>query len=111
MRRWFLATALACTVTALAVTILIAASSDEPSDKPHYNKAGELLRPENYREWIFLSAGLGMNYSPAPGSSRHVHECVRSSAGVQGISQITRVAGQNHVCGRGTWSSNQGVNQ
>jgi len=68
MRRWFLVTALACTVIALAVTILIAASSDEPSDKPQYNKSGELLRPENYREWIFLSAGLGMNYSPAPGS-------------------------------------------
>jgi hypothetical protein len=41
MRRWFLATALACTVIALAVTILIAASSDEPSDKPQYNKGVE----------------------------------------------------------------------
>jgi len=52
----------------VGVTILVAASPDEPSDKPQYNKTGELLRPESYREWIFLSAGLGMNYSPAPGS-------------------------------------------
>jgi hypothetical protein len=29
---------------------------------PRYN--GEsLIRPENYREWIFLSSGLGMNYN------------------------------------------------
>src|SRR5437773_11413572 len=47
---------------------MIAASPEEPSEKPQYNKGGELLRPENYREWIFLSSGLGMNYSPAPGS-------------------------------------------
>jgi hypothetical protein len=51
-----------------AVTILVAASPDESADKPQYTKSGELQRPENYREWIFLSAGLGMNYSPAPGS-------------------------------------------
>jgi hypothetical protein len=68
MRRGFFAAVLACTVITMAGTILFAASSDEPSDKPQYNKGGELLRPENYREWIFLSAGLGMNYSSAPGS-------------------------------------------
>jgi hypothetical protein len=27
-----------------------------------------LVRPEGYREWIYLSSGLGMNYSPMPGS-------------------------------------------
>ena len=26
-----------------------------------------LVRPENYREWIFLSSGLGMNYNAAVG--------------------------------------------
>jgi quinol monooxygenase YgiN len=32
---------------------------------PRY--AGQnLIRPENYREWIFLSSGLGMNYNPSP---------------------------------------------
>jgi hypothetical protein len=68
MRRGFLAVGLSLSVTLLTVTILIAASPDESSDKPQYNKSGELLRPENYREWVFLSSGLGMNYSPAPGS-------------------------------------------
>jgi len=31
-------------------------------------KKGQLLRPADYRQWMFLSAGFGMNYSPGPGS-------------------------------------------
>ena len=57
----------ALAVTIVAVTIA-AAPPEESVDKPQYNQSGELQRPENYREWMFLSAGLGMNYSPAPGS-------------------------------------------
>jgi cytochrome P460 len=31
---------------------------------PEFNKAGELVRPgAEYREWIYLTTGLGMNYS------------------------------------------------
>jgi len=52
----------------VAISFVFAASPNDESDRPQYNKAGELLRPENYREWIFLSAGLGMNYSPGPAS-------------------------------------------
>jgi len=40
-------------------------SSD--SQKPRYT-AGKLIRPEDYREWVFLSSGLGMNYNPSPDS-------------------------------------------
>ncbi len=32
-------------------------------DRPEYTKKGELLRPGNYRDWVYLSSGLGMNYS------------------------------------------------
>jgi len=48
--------------------LLLAAASEEKSPKPQYNAKGELLRPDDYREWMFLSAGYGMNYSPSPGS-------------------------------------------
>ncbi len=44
------------------------ASSEERSPKPQYDENGNLLRPADYRDWEFLSAGYGMNYSPAPGS-------------------------------------------
>ncbi len=35
------------------------------TDGPTYNAAGELVRPDDYRQWVFLSSGLGMTYGPA----------------------------------------------
>ena len=31
---------------------------------PQFNDKGELLRPPDYREWVFLASGLGMTYGP-----------------------------------------------
>jgi hypothetical protein len=31
-------------------------------DEPRFTPEGELVRPDNYREWIYLSTGLGMTY-------------------------------------------------
>jgi hypothetical protein len=44
----------------------------EDASQPQYTKDNELLRPANYREWVYLSSGLGMSYSaskddPDPG--------------------------------------------
>jgi hypothetical protein len=33
---------------------------------PQYSAKGELMRPADYREWMFLSSGYGMSYSPGP---------------------------------------------
>jgi len=30
-----------------------------------FTKTGELLRPTDYREWVFVTSGLGMTYGPA----------------------------------------------
>ncbi len=32
--------------------------------QPHYTGDGKLILPSDYREWVFLSSGLGMSYSP-----------------------------------------------
>ena len=32
---------------------------------PEFTSDGQLKRPSNYREWIYLSSGLGMVYGPA----------------------------------------------
>jgi hypothetical protein len=32
------------------------------TDEPRYTSEGQLMRPDNYREWIYLSSGLGMTY-------------------------------------------------
>jgi len=37
-------------------------------DMPRPQYAGNnLVRPEGYREWVYLSSGLGMNYNPTAG--------------------------------------------
>jgi hypothetical protein len=37
--------------------------------QPRYSADGQLVLPSDYREWVFLSSGLGMTYNPpnAPG--------------------------------------------
>jgi len=32
-------------------------------DGPSYTASGEMVRPENYREWVFLTSGVDMSYS------------------------------------------------
>jgi hypothetical protein len=41
------------------------------AEEPQFTKDNELVRPTNYREWIFLSAGLGMSYGPTAVSAEH----------------------------------------
>jgi hypothetical protein len=56
---------------AIAVAVVIGPAQhglteDLSSDSlPQYTQDGKLVRPGNYREWIYLSSGLGMNYGPA----------------------------------------------
>jgi hypothetical protein len=41
------------------------ASGQATSDGPQFTKENRLVAPTNYREWIFVSSGLGMTYAPA----------------------------------------------
>jgi len=53
---------------AVLCVILLAAAPEEKTPRPQYDEKGQLVRPADYREWMFLSAGYGMNYNPGPGS-------------------------------------------
>ena len=60
--------------TLLGLTIVmcigfIQAAPESDSGKPVYTSDNHLLPPKNFREWIFLSSGLGMSYTP--GSADH----------------------------------------
>ena len=35
----------------------------------HYTKDGEMALPKNYREWVFLSSGIGMTYASTAGGN------------------------------------------
>jgi hypothetical protein len=48
--------------------VLLAAVPADNLLEPQYDAKGNLVRPVDYRDWEFLSAGYGMNYSPHPGS-------------------------------------------
>jgi hypothetical protein len=39
------------------------AEAEVESQDPEFAQGSELVRPKGYREWIYLSSGLGMNYS------------------------------------------------
>jgi hypothetical protein len=45
----------------LGVLMGVAAFAQEPQ----FTKDNRLMKPENYREWIYLSSGIGMTYGPA----------------------------------------------
>jgi hypothetical protein len=45
---------------------IVAAATDFA---PAYAPNGDMLSPTNYREWIYLSTGIGMSYFPTPADS------------------------------------------
>ena len=56
-----------CSVLVLVTSLaLLAAAPEEEVPKPQCDQKGQLIRPADYREWMFLSAGYGMNYSLGP---------------------------------------------
>jgi hypothetical protein len=59
---------------AIATTLIFAAAGIAAgADGPQYTNDGKLVRPANYREWIFLSSGSGMTYGPAAQSAHGEH--------------------------------------
>ena len=50
--------------------LLLLAATAAPA-APHYNAAGELIAPLDYRDWVFLTSGVNMNYSDMPMNMGH----------------------------------------
>jgi hypothetical protein len=48
----------------IILALFLLASICGAEDGPEFTPAGLLKRPQNYREWIYLSSGLGMTYGP-----------------------------------------------
>jgi len=47
------------------------ASAIAASDAPAYTADGSMKLPENYREWVYLTSGLDMNYNTAAPVTGH----------------------------------------
>lgn len=53
------------------LSLAFASTLNAQTPGPRFTAQGELERPANYREWVFLTAGLGMTYGPnAPAAGR-----------------------------------------
>jgi len=48
----------------VGMAAVLAIEGQQPGDGPQYTAAGKLIRPADYREWVWLSSGLGMSYGP-----------------------------------------------
>jgi Cytochrome P460 len=56
----------------IAMLMPLGQSAENPqSTEPRFTKDNELVRPENYREWIFLTSGSGMTYAENPKAEEH----------------------------------------
>jgi Cytochrome P460 len=42
-----------------------------PGETPEYTSDAQLKLPENYRQWVYLSSGFDMSYSPAAAMAGH----------------------------------------
>ena len=47
-----------------------AEAQQQATDRPAYTSAGELIRTDAYREWVYVTSGLGMAYGPAQAGPR-----------------------------------------
>ena len=52
-------------LTAVAIAFATCITAAAPAEGPTYTAGGELKLPPDYREWNFVSAGLGMSYGPS----------------------------------------------
>ena len=55
-------------VTFMAAATAAVLDAGQSAEAPRYTKGSNLIRPADYREWIYVSSGLGMEYNPTPGS-------------------------------------------
>ena len=52
----------------LVLTLIVSAA------EPQFTADGQLVRPADYREWIYLSSGLGMNYNESNALAKEEEE-------------------------------------
>jgi hypothetical protein len=56
---------LLCAWAAALATSWTTVAQERAADGPSYTASGELIRPLDYREWAFVTSGVGMTYGPA----------------------------------------------
>lgn len=63
-RPWILMALSVVAVALAAMTPQARTSNDTSANSPAYTSDGNLKFPTNYREWVYLTSGVDMSYSP-----------------------------------------------
>jgi len=53
------------------VLLVMLTAATDGAGGPQYTAQGALIPPSDYREWVFLSAGLDMSYTDDPAMQGH----------------------------------------
>lgn len=72
---FWVSAAVVCVMSAVLATVRLSREGGgvraESGSAPAYAANGDLLPPANYREWIYLSTGIDMSYSPKAAMQDH----------------------------------------
>ena len=60
----------------LLSTLAFNQNEKAPAAGPRYTADGKLELPENYREWVYLSTGFDMSYTPGAQADHHMFDNV-----------------------------------
>jgi len=63
-RSWILIALAVLAATLAAMTPQASSNKDSSANSPVYTTDGNLKFPQNYREWIYVTSGVDMSYSP-----------------------------------------------
>ena len=63
-------------LTAVLVPFAFGQDTAPPKSGPEYAADSRLKYPGKFREWIFLTSGIDMSYSPTSGMSDHMFDNV-----------------------------------
>jgi hypothetical protein len=66
MKKLFLLVTLALLIAAIVLVPKRNAVRAAASTVPQFNSEGKLVRPVDFRRWVYLSSGFGMSYSQQP---------------------------------------------
>ena len=87
---------------ALLAVAALSVSGNAPT--PQYTEDGQLVLPERYREWVFLSSGMGMTYGPLGTGRRFprdVRQRLREPGSVPELPRHRALARQDRLRPRG----------
>lgn len=64
----------------MAAVWSLAVAAQSPVDGPQYVNGNSLVRPANYREWVFIGSGLGLTYDQSANNTTFTNVFVNPTA-------------------------------